>query len=460
MGVVLRGLLPGSSVRMATPKSVKFADEEPPKKPWQDSLNSSSKALTFLFSTGMLSDITFAVGSEGKQFRVHRLLLATRSPVFEELLVADPRYSSCDDVIAVRDDPVQGFKWLMEHIYSDRTDFDNMEIALQVLVLSEKYMVASAYDICVRYLRKSVKRNNVLGLYRHLIESHSDNEALFGLCRKLLAANGNAVLLSSSLLRLPPRALTSLLQEDLSVTSEVVIFKAVLSWATAQLKARGISTSSANLRREVDPFIKDIRFFTMSSDEFVQNVLVADLLTSDESVIALKHIARPGGPISTSELLNDGIKLCPSREPRTQLITKDRIRTCSCDGVQRSWLRRDNFEFHLTTSDNIILLAFKLQLKGGSFPVQVEIWKEDSPNSLLGSTECQANRASFKNPVHLRESQGYVVRLDVGTTSGHGAGGDTVPLLYGAEHNAATFSEGDVTLTLAPGVFVDAVDFV
>lgn len=91
---------------------------------------------------------------------------------------------------------------------------------------------------------------------------------------------------------------------------------------TAQLKSRGIPTSSDHLRREVEPFIKYIRFFTMTSDEFVQNVLVADLLSSDESVITLKHIARPGGPILTSELLEDGIKLCPSREPRTQLITK------------------------------------------------------------------------------------------------------------------------------------------
>lgn len=68
--VVLRSRVPSSSVGMATPKSVKFADEEAPKKPWQDSLNTSAKALSFLFSTGMLSDITFAVGAEGKQFRV------------------------------------------------------------------------------------------------------------------------------------------------------------------------------------------------------------------------------------------------------------------------------------------------------------------------------------------------------------------------------------------------------
>lgn len=62
----------------------------------------------------------------------------------------------------------------------------------------------------------------------------------------------------------------------------------------------------------------------MTSDDFVQNVLVADILTSDESVIALKHIAKPESQPNTSDLLNDGIRLCPNREPRKQLITKVR----------------------------------------------------------------------------------------------------------------------------------------
>ena len=59
---------------MANKKSVMIAEElntnEPPKKPWQDSLGNSGKALSFLLTTGMLSDITFAVGPQGKQFRV------------------------------------------------------------------------------------------------------------------------------------------------------------------------------------------------------------------------------------------------------------------------------------------------------------------------------------------------------------------------------------------------------
>lgn len=39
---------------------------------WQDGLSSSSAALSFLLSTGTLSDITFAVGPEGRKFKVLR----------------------------------------------------------------------------------------------------------------------------------------------------------------------------------------------------------------------------------------------------------------------------------------------------------------------------------------------------------------------------------------------------
>ncbi|KAF2365958.1 BTB/POZ domain, partial [Trinorchestia longiramus] len=166
-------------------KVVRFSDEVPEKKPWQDGLTSSSKALSFLLSTGMLSDITFAVGPDGKQFRVHRLILATRSQVFEEMLVSDPRYCSSEDVIGVREDPVAGFTWLMHHIYCDKTDIDSLELALQILELSEKYMVAGAYDCCLKFLRASVRRNNVLQLYRFLISAEIDNDSLFLMCRKV-----------------------------------------------------------------------------------------------------------------------------------------------------------------------------------------------------------------------------------------------------------------------------------
>lgn len=58
----------------------------------------------------------------------------------------------------------------------------------------------------------------------------------------------------------------------------------------------------------------------MTSDEFVQSVVTADVLSPEESVFVLKHIAKPTGDTSGAAALN----LSPSRENRSSLISKVR----------------------------------------------------------------------------------------------------------------------------------------
>ncbi|XP_066956908.1 BTB/POZ domain-containing protein 6-like isoform X6 [Macrobrachium rosenbergii] len=296
-------------------------------RPWQDSLHTVSKALSFLLATGIHSDVTFVVGREGKQFKVHRLILSMRSPVFEDLLIANPADSG--GVVVLKEDSPGAFNWLLNHIYSDRTDLDSIDNALLVLGLADKYMIASAYDTSMR----------------------------------IFTDNGNAVLISSSLLDLTPEAMTQLLQEPLRVTSETVILKALVSWGQAQLKLQGKQLTPSNLREQVEPFLSEIRFLTMTSDEFVQNVVTSDILTPDETVYVLKNIAKPGEVAPASSV--NSITINTSRVNRSSLITKDQMRSCVCEGVNKTWLRDSEYEFQFVASDNIVLLAVNFNWEEG-----------------------------------------------------------------------------------------------
>lgn len=88
--------------------------------------------------------------------------------------------------------------------------------------------------------------------------------------------------------------------------------------------------------------------------------------------------------------------------------------------------------------------------------MQMDVAKEDSPQVSLGNAQSQGGVFSFRHPIHLRESVGYVVRIVMSQQSDK----LSTTALYGAEHNAATFTEGSITLTLAPGVFVHSILFV
>lgn len=416
-------------------------------RPWQDSLHTVSKALSFLLATGIHSDVTFVVGREGKQFKVHRLILSMRSPVFEDLLIANPADSG--GVVVLKEDSPGAFNWLLNHIYSDRTDLDSIDNALLVLGLADKYMIASAYDTSMRYLQTIVKRNNVLKIYQHLVHLFSDNDSLRGLCRRIFTDNGNAVLISSSLLDLTPEAMTQLLQEPLRVTSETVILKALVSWGQAQLKLQGKQLTPSNLREQVEPFLSEIRFLTMTSDEFVQNVVTSDILTPDETVYVLKNIAKPGEVAPASSV--NSITINTSRVNRSSLITKDQMRSCVCEGVNKTWLRDSEYEFQFVASDNIVLLAVKLQLGGGAEDIQLDIRKEDPRANVLASVETVGNNLAFKNPVHLREGITYVFTLKVK---------DPQTSLYGCRYSKQTYEADGFIITLSSGVFIQAVVFI
>ncbi|XP_069941476.1 BTB/POZ domain-containing protein 6 isoform X2 [Cherax quadricarinatus] len=377
---------------------------------------------------------------------VHRLILSMRSPVFEDLLLLNPASKSC--VLPLKDDSPWAFQWLLNHIYTDKHEIDSMELALQILSLADKYMVASAYDTSIRYLQTVVKRNNVLKIYNYLVHLFADNDSLRTLCKGVFRDNGNAVLLSPALMDLTPEAMSQLLKEPLRITSETVIFKALVKWGQAQLKLQGKPLKPSALRQEITHFLPLIRFFTMTSDEFVQNVLTTDVLTPEENVYVLKQIAKPQSDPGHHSPLGKSLQINTSRESRASLITK--MRTVLCEGVNKTWLREPTYQFHLLPSDNIVLLAVKVQLEGGAEDVQLEIRKEDANSAVLASAEGRGANLSFKNPVHLRESVTYVFTLQVS---------DPVTALYGSKFSQKVYEIEGFQISLSPGVFIQAVVF-
>ncbi|XP_050710386.1 BTB/POZ domain-containing protein 1-like isoform X2 [Eriocheir sinensis] len=384
-------------------------------RPWQDSLHTAGQALNFLLASGTLSDVTLMVGREGKQFRVHRLVLAMRSPVFEDLLLLNT--TSKSSVVTLKDDSPSAFYWLLNHIYADKSDIDSTDLALQVLSLADKYMVASAYDISI----------------------------------KVFQENGNAVLMSPALLELTPEAMGQLLCEPLRVTSETVIFKALVKWGQAQLKLQRKPCTTSGLRLEVGQFLPLVRFFTMTSEEFVQSVVTSDVLTPEEVVFVLKSIANPEGDSSSSTSPStNSVKINTNRESRGFISTKDVTRTCVCEGVSKLWLRDHVYHFQLVPSDNVVLLAFHVQLQGDSEEAQVDIRKEDPGSSVIASARSSSGYMSFKNPVHLREEVTYIVTIHVPNPQ---------TALYGSKFSSQVFEADGFRFNITPGVFVRLLEF-
>ncbi|XP_076050411.1 uncharacterized protein LOC143030986 [Oratosquilla oratoria] len=110
-------------------------------------------------------------------------------------------------------------------------------------------------------------------------------------CKEILDRDPDAVMLPETVSHLSKEGLRALLTDDtLAFSSEIVPFRGLIAWGTAQLGQQEEPSGSA-LREEIgDDLLREVRFLDMSCDEFVDNVVGTDVLTHTECIHILTAI--------------------------------------------------------------------------------------------------------------------------------------------------------------------------
>ena len=168
------------------------------------------------------------------------------------------------DTITLKDNP-EAFKLILNYMYKGQTDLPSVELAIQVYQLADKYIM----------------------------------DHLKSVCSKVLGEAPNSFFSSPSIGALRRDSLKQLLAEDLTVSSELVIFKGILNWCRAHLIDQGTEVTSTSLRKESDIFLPEVRFLTMSLSDFVKHVVPERILSLEEvETIQLKIAGDPNVNIS------------------------------------------------------------------------------------------------------------------------------------------------------------------
>ncbi|KAJ3687187.1 hypothetical protein LUZ61_016351 [Rhynchospora tenuis] len=155
--------------------------------------------LAKLLESGEVADVTFEVDKES--FSAHRIVLAARSPVFEQLLCKkdhnDP--TSC---VRIEDVKAPVFKALLLYIYTDKlsNDFDegevdkdltSFEFDQQLLLAADTYAIERLKFICEEKLCNKLLVDTVASTF-HLAEKCKCNR-LITACLKFAAKPENLI---------------------------------------------------------------------------------------------------------------------------------------------------------------------------------------------------------------------------------------------------------------------------
>ncbi|XP_065207910.1 speckle-type POZ protein-like B [Planococcus citri] len=121
--------------------------------------NNLPKGLERLLHNQTFVDVTFVVG--GKNFGVHRSILAARSPVFEAMFKHDLQENRLNKV-NISDIRSEVFEEFLLFMYTDKTP--NREIVTELFVVADKYQVEGLQELCEEIILEELSAENAINL--------------------------------------------------------------------------------------------------------------------------------------------------------------------------------------------------------------------------------------------------------------------------------------------------------
>lgn len=207
-------------------------------------------------------DITFIVDSE--EIRAHRCILAALSPKYKVQFFG-PQPDK--DQVEVEGVTTAAFKEFLQFFYLGEVvlTVDNIGI---VISLAQQSLVNEFLIVCINFLKEIVAIDNLCKIYRLAVLY--DVKDLQTICESKIRANIAAVIASDDFVNCDRDCLISILQMDSLECREIEVLNACIAWAKAACERKHIdSNQMENLRAELGAAISEIRFCSMTIEEFV-----------------------------------------------------------------------------------------------------------------------------------------------------------------------------------------------
>lgn len=141
-----------------------------------------------------LSDITFLV--DGFPVYACRAILAARSEHFRAMLYGGMKESKAGGEVEIKDMSHPVFLKMLEYLYTDVVGEIPPDLAVQLLMASERYLLDRLKALCEESIRKSITVENVIGV---LLLAHKHNaEGLKEICLDFILDNLVAVKMTTT----------------------------------------------------------------------------------------------------------------------------------------------------------------------------------------------------------------------------------------------------------------------
>ena len=247
---------------------------------WQSTKKTVLERSRHMFNNPFMSDVKFSCEDSDKKFFAHKYVLATSSAVFYAMFYGE--LAEKNPVVHLSDTNEDILEEFLRFLYTDEFNLTT-DNAMFVLYLAKKYIVPSLAKKCTEFLEANLAAGNAITVLRQAIQF--DEKKLERKSWHLIDLKTSEAIASDAFADINQATLTSLLKRDSLNVKELDLFKAVLKWSEVECSRKGIEANAENKRAAIGSAIYQIRFSSMTLQEFGQiTSLQSGVLTPEELV--------------------------------------------------------------------------------------------------------------------------------------------------------------------------------
>lgn len=228
-----------------------------------------------------LCDITIKVRNQN--FAAHRIILSAAFPYFRAMFRSRMQESTEKEISMEEADP-EALRCLISFAYTGKLKIHGCKV--QSLLETALYLQLNPVtDACFTYLVKHLNQDNVLSL-RTFAEGANHMNTV-ELTDRFIRENFDDVSMTAGFLDLPLSVLKALIRrDDLNVTSEEVVFEAVIKWVKASEGDRRVFLMELLQNIRMSCLTPEYLNRVCSTDEFIKTLPFRNMLDEVKNHLA------------------------------------------------------------------------------------------------------------------------------------------------------------------------------
>ncbi|GFT92695.1 BTB domain-containing protein [Nephila pilipes] len=188
-------------------------------------------------------EVSLKVRDDGYSIKVQKKLLLEHSAYFRELPEAEMKKHKKIDL---KDISIAALQRIVTFMQTKSVRFLNHTEAIETLTAAQKYEFEELFEICINHLITALEPSNVCEVYEAALSLSLKQLEYF--CLRMIDEKCDQVLQTRCFITLKKSTVLSIIKRNsLNISTELVVFKAIMSWGLNDSLSRGLDPDNPEM---------------------------------------------------------------------------------------------------------------------------------------------------------------------------------------------------------------------